>query len=165
MLNRFVQFCRECIESAAARGRYWTGSILLALLGGYLLVVTQAFSDETARWLGLGGGAAALALSALLFRTALDRKGIELLLPPAAGVLIGGWTVVATSGVYSDSTASSLAFASGWALLAVAIVGLGLHEVRTERVVHALDVGQPADERVETAREGVETAREREHAR
>lgn len=152
-IQRIAQFCRECIESATARGGYWIGSMLLMLTGGFMLVETQAFSESSTQWLSIGAAVLAIGISAVLFYFGYRRERAEMLVPPFLGALVAGWAVFATSGVYSDFTAKWHAFAAGGALLVLGLVAQGLHEARTERVVHSLQVGEEPRERVEAVAE------------
>jgi hypothetical protein len=51
--------------------------------------------------------------------------------------------------------AETLAFSSGGALLILALIGLTLHEYRTERVVHALEVGERREDDAISTRRSV----------
>lgn len=118
------------------RTRYLT-NIALALLGGFLVVVSQAFSASTLTWLMLGVGVIAMAISlpAVAIRTrGLPQRGMDLLI---AG--IGAWTIIAGL-VFAGAAVTWLGFASGVAIVAMAVIGLTAHELSTERVVHSLEV-------------------------
>ena len=65
---------------------------------------------------------------------ALAQRGLDALI----GIL-GAWTVVASL-VFVGSTVIWLGFASGAGLVALAVIGLTLHELTTERVVHSFEV-------------------------
>lgn len=119
------------------RTRYLT-NIALALLGGFLVVVSQAFSASTLTWLMFGVGVIAMAISlpATAIRArGLPQRGMDLLI---AG--LGAWTIIAGL-VFAGAAVTWLGFASGIAMVAIALVGLTLHELSTERVVHSLEVG------------------------
>lgn len=53
--------------------------------------------------------------------------------------MLGAWTIVAAV-VFGGAAVSWLGFASGAALLTLALIWLTLHELRTERVVHSFAV-------------------------
>jgi hypothetical protein len=53
--------------------------------------------------------------------------------------MLGAWTVLASL-VFTGSTVTWLGFASGAAFVALALIGLTLHELLTERVVHSIEV-------------------------
>jgi hypothetical protein len=53
--------------------------------------------------------------------------------------ILGAWTIVASL-VFSGSVVTWLGFASGAAFVALAFIGLTIHELYTERVVHSIEV-------------------------
>jgi hypothetical protein len=55
-------------------------------------------------------------------------------------VIVGGWTIVASQ-VFSQSDVQNLSLASALAIAGLATVGLTVHELDSERVVHSLEVG------------------------
>lgn len=112
-------------------------NILLAVIGGFLLVASFAFAVEPFHWMMLGGGIAAVAISApsMLIRSrGRVQRGLDLLV-----AAIGAWTIVASL-VFGGLTVAWLGFASGAAFAVLGIVGLAIHERSTERVVHSLEV-------------------------
>lgn len=120
--------------------RYLTNLAQL-LAGGALLVTSQAFGLNTFMWIMLGIGIATALIAgagiALPDRGAAQR-GLD-----AVAAALGSWTIVAAL-VFGGVTVTWLGFASGAALIALATIGLTLHEVGTERVVHSLEVGSGA---------------------
>ena len=121
--------------------RYLT-NIGLALMGGFLVVVSQAWSVSVFMWVMLGIGAVAVALSASV---ALPRRGgAQRILDGIAG-LLGAWTIVASL-VFAGSVVTWLGLASGVAFVVLAVIGLTIHELYTERVVHSFEVRTPAAE-------------------
>jgi hypothetical protein len=125
--------------------RYLTNSAL-AIAGGFLVVASQAFSASTFEWLTFAIGAVAVLLSGAV---ALRSRGeAQRVLDGVLGVL-GIWTVIAGL-EFVGNTITWLGFGSGAAFIALAFAGLTLHELRTERVVHSIDVRgaeAPAGER------------------
>jgi len=120
----------------------------LALIAGFLIIVTQAFGSGAAEWIGFGCGVAALAVCAsLLVDSARRHRGPSWLALASVGLVIAGWNIVASL-VFSAPAAIWLMFGNGCGLLALALAGLTLHEVSTERVVHSLEVGDSAREQV-----------------
>jgi hypothetical protein len=113
-------------------------NMVLALAAGFLVIATQVFTATTGAWIGFGIAVGATLLSAGLVATRLDV--VQRSLTGVAGV-IGAGTIVATL-VFAPATAATLAFASALALVGLAVVGLTAHELRTERVVHSLQVEQ-----------------------
>lgn len=147
-MQSVFKFCRDCIESAASRGGYWAATVLLAAAGAFIIVATRAFDDNTARWLGFTVGIGATGIAAMQLAFAVLRQRGEMLIAPAIAIAIGAWNTVATSGVFSDHAGKWLAFADAAGWVALAFVALLLHEIRTERVVHSLELrehGQPGE--------------------
>ncbi len=117
-------------------------NIGLALMGGFLVVVSQVWSVSVFMWVMLGIGAAAMALAGSV---AIPGRGrVQLTLDSIIG-LLGAWTIVASL-VFSGSVVTWLGFASGIAFVALAVIGLTLHELYTERVVHSFEVRRPVTE-------------------
>jgi len=121
--------------------RYLT-NIGLALMGGFLVVVSQVWGVSVFMWVMLGIGAAAVALAGAI---ALPGRGRSQRALDGIIGLLGAWTIVASL-VFSGTVVTWLGFASGVAFLALAVIGLTLHELYTERVVHSLEVRAPAAE-------------------
>ncbi len=120
----------------------------LALIAGFLIIETQAFASGPAGWIGFGCGIGALVVCAsLVVDSARRHRGPTWLALPSVGLVIAGWNIVASL-VFAAPAAIWLMFANGCGLLAIALAGLTLHEVSTERVVHSLEVGDPSRERV-----------------
>ncbi len=108
----------------------------LAIAGGFLVVASRSFSADVAGWLALGIGILAVLLGAFgLAVTRFEPRALGY----AATSVVGLWTVVAAQ-VFSGATQGWLVLADGLALVAVALVELTVHEVRTERVVHTIEV-------------------------
>jgi membrane-associated phospholipid phosphatase len=121
--------------------RYLT-NIGLSVMGGFLVVASQVWAPSVFMWLMLGGGVAAVALAAGI---AIPRRGLsQRALDGIIGVL-GAWTIIASL-VFSGTVVTWLGFASGAAFVALAVTGLTLHELVTERVVHSFEVHTPASE-------------------
>jgi hypothetical protein len=121
--------------------RYLT-NITLALLAGFLVVASQAFTASAYAWLSFAGGAAigvvAVCGLALRGRGSLQR-GID-----AAVVVIGAWIVV-SSLVFGAGSVIWLGFSAAVAVLALAIAGLTANELRSEQVVHSLKVNTQSE--------------------
>ncbi len=111
----------------------------LAILGGFLVVVSMAWSPPVFMWLMLGAGIVALASTATIGIASRGRA--QRALDGIIGVL-GAWTIVASI-VFGGVVVTWLGFASGVAFVALAVIGLTLHELFTERVVHSLEVRRP----------------------
>jgi hypothetical protein len=64
----------------------------------------------------------------------------------ALAAVIGTWTIVA-SVVFSLHTVMWLGFSSAAALVALGVLGLTIHELSTERVVHSIEVDRGSAQR------------------
>lgn len=116
--------------------RYLT-NLILALIGGFLVVVSQAFGTDLFSWVMLGVGIVTIVIAApdvaLGSRGSLQR-GLDYLFS-----LLGVWTIIASM-VFGGVVLTWLGFASGIALVMLGVGGLTMHELSTERVVHSLEV-------------------------
>jgi hypothetical protein len=108
----------------------------LILAGAFLVVASFAWGVSTFEWIMLGIGVlAVLTAGTIVLRPrGLVQRGLD----GTIGVL-GAWTIVASM-VFAGSAVTWLGFASGVALVALALTGLTMHELRTERVVHSIEV-------------------------
>jgi len=115
--------------------RYLTNAAL-ALIGGFTVVASQVWIPATFMWLMFSAAVLAVALSsaAALNGRGNAQRGLDGLV-----AILGGWTIVASL-VFSGSVITWLGFASGAAFVALALIGLTLHELSTERVVHSIEV-------------------------
>ncbi len=113
---------------------------LFAVAGGFLVVASTAFASDTGSWLAfaVSTGVTVLAAAALARRPA-PARGYGY----AASFTVGLWSLIAAL-VFSGATLSWLIVADALALVAISLADLIAHEVRTERVVHTLDVRQHA---------------------
>jgi hypothetical protein len=118
------------------RSRYLT-NIALVVLGGFLVVASQAFAAATLTWLMLGIGAAALAITVPALGFA--RRGIAQRSLDGTVAVIAAWTIVAGL-VFSGAAVTWLGFAGAVAIVAIAVIALTVHELSTERVVHSLEI-------------------------
>jgi hypothetical protein len=140
------------VDVAVLRGRYFL-TMALAAAGGFLVVETFAFAQSTANRIGFALGiAVALAASALLLLHSWRPTSKQLIGLPWSGLRVAAWDAIAVLAcalgvwqivqtlVFSTATSRWLSFADGCGLLGLAIAGLVLHELSTERVVHSLEV-------------------------
>src|SRR6201996_889159 len=135
------------MSDAAARGprptqmevsmnsRYLTNAAL-AVVGGFTIVASQVWIPATFMWLMFSAGVLAVLLSSAIALKSRGnvQRGLDGL---TAG--LGAWTIVASL-VFSGSVVTWLGFASGAAFVGLALIGLTLHELYTERVVHSIEV-------------------------
>lgn len=116
-------------------GIRYTAYLFTALVAGFIVVVTQAFVPSTAAWLAFGGGVFFIVTAAAQAVWA----GLEHRLVYAATEVLGILMVIETLAA-SGSTVRWLSFAGALAVLALQLIGLTIHELSTERVVHSLEV-------------------------
>ena len=110
----------------------------------FLVFATVAFSLPTIAALAVGVGVGMLAVS--LNIAVPYRKDLASLATGGAIAAVSAWTVLASQ-VFSQSTVDDLTFASAVAVGVLAMAGLTAEELRTERVVHSLEVRQGKGER------------------
>jgi hypothetical protein len=118
--------------------------LALLLMASFLVVASQVWSGDTLQWLFLAGGALMIA-GAAIDATRADKA--QRTLDGIIG-LLGAWTVIEAL-AFESTNLEWWSFASGCALAALTAVGLVLHEMSTERVVHELRVTR-REERVPT---------------
>lgn len=114
----------------------YVSNLVLALVAGFLVVATQAFSPAIAAALvfAIAIGATVLSLGTIAAPTTTAQRAIS-----GVAAVVGGWTVVASL-VFFPTTVVWLGFASALALVGLAVIGMTAHELTTERVVHSLEV-------------------------
>ena len=119
------------------RIRYFSYIALAAMAAG-LIVATTVFSLSTVATLALGIGVLMLIVSLSIMARAIAGD-----LPShfigAASALLSVWIIV-SSQVFSLSTVSDVTFYSAIGAGILAVIGLTAHELRTERVVHSLEL-------------------------
>jgi hypothetical protein len=120
-------------------------TIVLGVAAGFLVVATQAFAAPTVAWLtfAIAVGATTLGMGMLFVGSGLVHRALA-----GAGVALGIWTVVASL-VFAPATVVWLGFASALAFAGLALIGLTLHELRTERVVHSFHLEETRSRRDE----------------
>jgi hypothetical protein len=114
----------------------FVSNLALAIAGAVVVVSTQTFTASVAGWVTFGVSLGALALVAVVQLDAA-RSRMQLMLDAGIGAL-ALWSAVA-SVVYNGTTLTWLSFAEGSAFVALALVGLVVHEIETERAVVALE--------------------------
>jgi hypothetical protein len=114
--------------------------LALLLVAGFLIVASQVWTGDTLQWLFVAGGAAMIA-GAAIDATRADRS--QRMLDGIIG-LLGAWTVVEAF-AFEGTNLEWWSFASGCALAALSTIGLVMHEMHTERVVHELSVSTPGE--------------------
>jgi hypothetical protein len=107
--------------------RYITGA-LFALLGGFVVVVSQTLTASVMRWVAVAAGIAAVALLAQLDRS---RGAVQRTLDGASVVAAG--LLIIFSLATSGTTVVWLSFAFALGIVALAFAGLSVHEVSNWR--------------------------------
>jgi hypothetical protein len=119
--------------------------LALLLAAGFLVVASRVWTGDTLQWLFVAGGAAMLAGAAI---DALSADTAQRALDGIIGLLGAGTVIEAFA--FEGTKLEWWSFACACALTALSTLGLVLHEMSTERVVHELSVTKPA-ERAPTA--------------
>ena len=113
---------------------------LFVVAGAFLTVASMAWSAHTAGWtaFGVSVGVTVLATaSAVLAKKNSQRFGHGLL------ALVALWSLVAAV-AFSGTALTWLVFADAIAVGVLALADLTAHEATTERIVHQLEVRDPA---------------------
>lgn len=129
----------------------YLSNVALVVAGGFLVVASQVWGIPVFMWVMLGGGILAVALGG---GVALASRGRVQRALDGVIATLGAWTIVASL-IFAGSAVTWLGFASGAALVALALAGLTLHELSTERVVHSFELHTPAAERELAGANGV----------
>lgn len=110
--------------------------VVTMLGGGFLALSALTFSAGVAGWLafGVSTGIAVLAVAGALFTHRTSAR-----IGHGVTAVVAIWSLIAAL-VFAGPVLTWLVFADALALLVVALADLTVHEVTTERVVHALDV-------------------------
>jgi hypothetical protein len=124
-------------------GRFISNTALL-LAGGFMVVASQAFAASAVGWITFG---VALGILAMLALCQIDgTRGMLQRSLDATGGILGIWTVVASI-VFTGATLTWLSLGEGIGFMGLALAGLIMHELKTERVVHSLAVDQGSQPR------------------
>ena len=113
---------------------------LFVVAGAFLAVASMAWSAGTAGWtaFGVSVGVTVLATaSAAMAKKNSQRFGHGLL------ALVALWSLIAAV-AFSGTTLTWLVFADAVAVGVLALADLAVHEATTERIVHQLEVREPA---------------------
>ena len=113
---------------------------LFVVAGAFLAVASMAWAAGTAGWTAFGVSAGVTVLAAA--SAALARKGSRRLGHGLLG-LVALWSVVAALS-FSGTALTWLVFADAIAVGVLALADLAAHEATTERIVHSLEVRDPA---------------------
>jgi hypothetical protein len=122
----------------------YLSNLALTVAAGFLVVATQAFTLGTVTSLTFALSIGFLVIS--LFMLISDRTLVQRAIG-GVGAVIGAWTIVASL-VFTQTTVQTLGFAAALAMAGLGLIGLTVHELTTERVVHSLEVErEPAADR------------------
>ena len=115
--------------------------LALLIVAGFLIVATQVWASGTLEWLFIVGGIVMIALAAGgLTQASGPQRNLDALLS-----VLGVWSIVQAI-VFTGNTLEWVSFGTAAAAAVIGTVGLVMHEMTTERVVHELSV-ITADER------------------
>jgi hypothetical protein len=119
--------------------------LAIGLAAAFLVVSTTAFTLPDIAALALGIGIGLLVVS--LGIAAAYRGQAATAVPALATALVSVWMIVASQ-VFAQSTVRHLTLAEALAVGGLAIIGLTVHELSSERVVHSFEVtaDQPKSE-------------------
>jgi hypothetical protein len=114
---------------------HFISRLALLIMGAFGVIVTQVWTGGALEWLFFAGGVLMILIAlADSVRPAMIQRAIDGLV-----VLLGAWTIV-ESLVLTGSDLRWWSFGIACALAALSVIGLTVHELTTERVVHQLDV-------------------------
>ncbi|HWK28117.1 MAG TPA: hypothetical protein VNS09_16245 [Solirubrobacter sp.] len=112
--------------------------LALLVIAGFMIIATQVWAMSTVEWIFIVGGAVMLLLAATgVAHKSTPQRALDGLL-----ALLGAWSIVQAL-VFNGTTLEWVSFATAAAAAVIATVGLMLHEMTTERVVHELSVTTP----------------------
>jgi hypothetical protein len=114
----------------------YLSNLALTVAAGFLVVATQAFTLGTVTSLTFALSIGFLVIS--LFMLIADRTLVQRAIG-GVGAVIGAWTIVASL-VFAQTTVQTLGFAAALAMVGLGLIGLTVHELTTERVVHSFEV-------------------------
>jgi hypothetical protein len=114
---------------------HFISRLALLLAASFLVVASQVWTGGTLEWLFIVGGAVMIALAAAgTTGTNAQQRALDGFLG-----LFGAWSVVEAI-VFDGSTLKWFSFGTAIVAAALAVAGLLIHELTTERVVHELSV-------------------------
>jgi peptidoglycan/LPS O-acetylase OafA/YrhL len=123
---------------------HFISRLALLITGSFLVVASQesAWTGNTLKWLFIAGGAVAI-VTALIDSVpdSAAQRGLN-----ALTALVGAWMVVEVL-TLNQGDVKWWSFGSAAAIAAISTLGLAIHEMSTERVVHELRVTHHEDAR------------------
>lgn len=127
--------------------RRFASDLSVFTLGAFLAVLSQSVASGAVQWWLFAVGLIAIAAGA--YGAYDEARGTRHRAVDGLVGLLGLWSVVA-SFAWGAGTLLDLTLLTGIAFAVVGAAGLVIHELHTERVVHALEVSAPAAAREET---------------
>lgn len=124
--------------------RYSSLALAVGIAGAFLAVATYGFAAPIAVSLDFAVSIGVVVAGGLMVYEGMRRARIGFPIIGGLVAVVAAWTIVAAL-VFPTMTALWLGFASALAYCGLAIGGLVLGEVTTERVVHHLRVGEEAE--------------------
>jgi hypothetical protein len=113
---------------------------LFVVAGAFLTVASMAWASGTAGWTAFGVSAGVTVLAAA---SAVFAKKTSLRVGHGLISVVALWSLVAAL-AFSGTALTWLVFADAIALGVLALADLTVHEATTERIVHSLEVRDPA---------------------
>jgi hypothetical protein len=123
---------------------HFVSRLALLITGGFLVVASQesVWTGNTLKWLFIAGGAVAIATALIdSVPDSAAQRGLN-----ALTALVGAWMVVEVL-TLNQGDIKWWSFGSAAAIAAISAIGLAVHEMSTERVVHELRVTHHEDAR------------------
>jgi hypothetical protein len=130
------------IQNGETMALRYLSYIALGIAAAFLIIATAVFPLNTVVELALGVGVGMLVVS--LFIAERFRYHLPSVLLGLGSAVLSAWMIV-ESQILSASNVDDVTFATAIAIAVLALVGLTVHELSVERVVHELDV--PSRER------------------
>ena len=114
---------------------HFISRLALLIIASFGVVATQVWTGETLELMFVIGGGVTIAVAAAdSIVPSLAQRTLDGLI-----AVLGAWTVVEAL-VFSGSELKWWSFGSACALAGLSVIGLVVHEMTTERVVHELSV-------------------------
>ena len=113
---------------------------LFVVAGAFLTVASMAWASGTAGWTAFGVSAGVTVLAAA---SAARTQKTSQRVGHGALTVVALWSLIAAV-AFSGTALTWLVFADAIAVGVLALVDLAVHEATTERIVHSLEVRDPA---------------------